>query len=123
MTNPTRKQIIDAYEALGELRGLAESSPPRRDRHAEALERRILAVLPPKPRPTMAEVEWDDDLHYLAEAERMDGVKVAMLKPIRLHPQIKCLAFDDGGFYIDYPDPEELTPTGRRYTLTEVQDD
>ena len=120
MPNPTRQEIIDAYETLDMLLGFSEDRNP--DLVPER--RRIIEkALPPRPRPTMADVEWDNDKHYLAEAERMDGVKVAMLKPIRLHPQIKCLAFDDGGFYIDYPDPEELTPTGRRYTLTEVQDD
>lgn len=117
MTNPTRKEILDAQLARqwAERNKACEVSSPE----IQAAANFILAHTNPL---TMADVEWDNDKHYLAEAERMDGVKVAMLKPIRLHPQIKCLAFDDGGFYIDYPDPEELTPTGKRYTLTEVQE-
>lgn len=115
MTQSTRQEILDAHE---ELEKLCNRLPGTR-----RAKMTILAVLPPKPQPTMAEVEWDDDKHYLAEAERVDGVKVAMLKPMRLYPQIKCLAFDGGDFCIKYPDPDDLTPTGKRYTLTEVQDD
>lgn len=120
MPNPTRQQIIDAYEALGELRALAESNPPRHDPHSETLESRILAALPPRPQPTMAEVEWDDDKHYLAEAETPELGKVVMLrktgglieftmKPYT--PQTKGTIW-----------PEKLTPTGKRYTLTEAQE-
>lgn len=117
MSNPTRREIIDAYEALDTLCERASEIAP-----TYAIRSHILAALPPIPRPTMAEVEWDNDKHYLAEAERVNGVKVAMLKPMRLYPQIKCLAFDGGDFCIEYPDPDDLTPTGKRYTLTEVQD-
>lgn len=117
MTNPTRKEIIDAHEALDLLYKRAAEVAPN-----SALKTYVLEALPPRPRPTMAEIEWDDEKHYLAEAERVDGAKVAMLKPMRLYPQIKCLAFDGGDFCIDYPDPDDLIPTGKRYTLTEVQE-
>ena len=118
MTNPTRKQIIDAHEALGELRGLAESSPPRHDPQAEALEHRILAVLPPKPRPTMADVEWDDNVHYLSEAEHAKWGKVVMIY-LDSFGTIRCAVKGD----LYFAAREDLTPTGRRCTLTEVQDD
>lgn len=119
MPSPTREDIIEAHKALTNLLKLASGTST-----ASAIfnEKIVRDALPPKPLPTMAEVEWDGELHYLAEAERVDGVKVAMLKPMRLYPQIKCLAFDGGDFCIVYPDPESLTPTGKRYTLTEVQE-
>lgn len=121
MTNPTRQEIIDAHEALAELRALAESNPPRHDTHAEKLESRIFAALPPRPQPTMAEVEWDDELHYLAEAKYEPYGSVIMLGPA-----------DDGLIEFFSPRLREcrydsayrgtLTLTGRRYTLTEVQE-
>lgn len=118
MPNPTRQDIIDAHDALAELRALVESNPPRHDTHAEKLESRIFAALPPLPQPTMAEVEWDDNKHYLAEAEHY------------YHGRVIMLSEKDG--WISYFDESEravcdtltsaLTPTGKRYKLTEVQE-
>ena len=122
MPNPTRQDIIDAHDALAELRALVESNPPRHDTHAEKLESRIFAALPPLPQPTMAEVEWDDDKHYLAEAEHSEYGKVVMV------------GLDENGL-VEFFLPrfcanrchkvarEDLTPTGKRYTLTEVHND
>ena len=70
----------------------------------------------------MAEIEWDDDKHYLAEAEH------------DVYGQVIMLGLDAGGliefiipsrrdFRCDTDRPGNLTPTGKRYTLTEVQDD
>lgn len=122
MPNPTRQDIIDAHDALAELRALVESNPPRHDTHAEKLESRIFAALPPLPQPTMAEVEWDDNKHYLAEAEHSEYGKVVMV------------GLDENGL-VEFFLPrfcanrchkvarEDLTPTGKRYTLTEVHND
>ncbi|OFN17757.1 hypothetical protein HMPREF2604_07395 [Corynebacterium sp. HMSC055A01] len=124
MTNPTRQEIIDAYDALEILYDLVEvlsftdSETHLARKHCAT----VLAALPPKPRPTMVEIEWDDDKHYMAEAEHVHDYTVIMLKPMRSEPRIKCLAFHDGDFCIVYSDPEDLTPTGKRYTLTEVQE-
>lgn len=116
MTNPTRKEIIDAHEALDTLcRETGVNTP------VNALKWLILKALPPKPQPTMADVEWDDDEHFLAEAETPDVGKVAMISK------------DESGLieFIMRPYlaltkscawPEYLTPTGKRYTLTEVQE-
>ncbi|MBU5654495.1 hypothetical protein KPA07_06160 [Corynebacterium aurimucosum] len=125
MTNPTRQQIINAHEALIELCRLVEELAVTEVQARQAWKRHasIRAALPPKPQPTMADMEWDDDEHYLAEAEHANDYTVMMLKPMRLEPRIKCLAFHFGDFCIVYSDPKDLTPTGRRYTLTEVQDD
>lgn len=123
MSNPTRQEIINAHEALSNLAAFAS-------RYAEDMvemnqtlgwNETIKAALPPKPQPTMAEVEWDDEKHYLAEAEHQYCGKVIMLGP------------DEGGlieFFVpklrasryDAAYPGSLTPTGRRYTLTEAQE-
>lgn len=117
VTNPTRQEIIDAHEALDTLCARAGEHTPVN--HMRTL---ILSALPPKPQPTMAEVEWDDDKHYLAEAEH------------DVYGQVIMLGLDAGGliefiipsrrdFRCDTDRPGNLTPTGKRYTLTEVQDD
>ena len=114
MPNPTRQEIIDAHE---ELEKLCERLPATR-----AAKESILKALPPKPQPTMAEVEWDDDKHYLAEAEHPAYGKVAMLSMSSLSGEVFTLFKEDGVIYTPYVLPKNLTPTGKRYTLTEVQD-
>lgn len=113
MTNPTRQEILDAHE---ELEKLCNRLPGTR-----RAKMTILAALPPKPQPTMAEVKWDDEKHYLAEAEHPLFGKVIMLG-LNVYDQIDFIAPNRyASRYKDAP-LEDLTPTGRRYTLTEVQD-
>lgn len=118
MTNPTRQEIIDAHEALNSLLKLASGTSTASAIFAWET---VRAALPPKPRPTMAEVEWDDDEHFLAEAEQ------------NIHGQVIMLGLDENGlveYFVprfhahryDAAHPCTLTPTGRRYTLTEVQE-
>lgn len=121
MTNPTRQEIIDAHDALTELRALAESNPPRHDTHAEKLESRIFAALPAPPQPTMAEVEWDDELHYLAEADHADWGTVIMLYYDETMRGIQYLCTGEANRAC-FSIPDAFTPTGRRYTLTEVEE-
>lgn len=112
MTNPTRQEIIEAYDALEKL---CNRFPAIR-----AAKEPILRALPPKPLPTMAEVEWDDDVHFLAEAALGYGAKVIML--VERNDFISCIQPPNAGdIPIGIP-KEDLTPTGRRYTLTEVQE-
>lgn len=119
MPNPTRQEILDAHNALDEmlqriLRINGRWSSKERDQ--------ILAALPPKPQPTMAEVEWDDEEHYLAEAEHVDWGKVVMLYYDGQFNRIQYFCKLDEPNMVVYSDPANLTPTGKRYTLTEVQD-
>lgn len=116
MSNPTRQEIIDAYKALEELYDWALEWAGTR---AHGRYGAIRDVLPPKPQPTMADVEWDDDKHYMAEAEVGEN-KLIMLQP-DLIGRIRC--FDpESGKVMPAIEPEDVTPTGRRYTLTEVQE-
>lgn len=123
MTSPTRQQIIDAYTAVTTLARLAEEfTPVRVEQHKEIndLHLAVRAALPTLPRPTMAEVEWDDDKHYLAEAESESGVKVVMLS--QNDDFIRCIQPPNAGDVVIGVPSEDLTPTGRRYTPTEVQE-
>ncbi|MDK8475501.1 hypothetical protein [Corynebacterium sp. MSK310] len=122
MTNPTRAQILNAYEALEELKNVALSAA---DFTSDTVlytrwKKQILAALPPKPHPTMAEVEWDDDKHYLAEAEHPAWGKAVMLSPNGGY--IRCIRPSNAGVTITGLLRKLLTPTGKRYTLTEVQE-
>lgn len=113
MSNPTRQEIIDAHDALTSLLKIASSKST-----ASAIinERVVRAALPPKPQPTMAEIEWDDDKHYLAEATHPANGTVLMLGQDIDYVYV----IREGCVWPEYP--EALTLTGRRYTLTEVQE-
>ena len=118
MPSPTRQEIIDAYEMLDVLLGFSE------DRNPDLVpERRsiIEKALPPRPQATMAEIEWDDDKHYLAEAEHDSLGKVVMIHPAP-DTRIRCLRKGYGPYRVYNLIPAHLTPTGKRYTLTEVQE-
>ena len=117
MTNPTRQEIIEAHRALTHLSVLASD---RSTTSAMIHEKIVRSCLPPIPRPTMADVEWDDDEHYMAEAALGDGVKVIML--VERNDFISCIQPPNAeDIPIGIP-KEDLTPTGKRYTLTEVQE-
>lgn len=123
MTEPTRQQIANAHEALIELCRLAEELAVTevQARQAWKYHASIRAALPPKPQPTMAEVEWDDDKHYLAEATHPVYETVLMLGQHK-DGTIKFFALNRADSKTVWGQPEYLAPTGKRYTLTEVQE-
>lgn len=112
MPNPTRQEIINAYNTL---EALCARLPATR-----AAKESILKALPPKPQPTMNEIEWDDDEHFLAEAEHPDWGKVVMLRESALIIFVQPIEKRMGDIHVARV--EELTLTGRRYALTEVQE-
>lgn len=114
MTDLTRQEIIDAQLARewAEWNKSCEVSSPE----IQAAANFILAHTTP---PTMADVEWDDELHYLAEAEHPNWGKVVMLgigeeKLIDVFiPHLRksnCIV-----------PRRNLTPTGRRYVLQDKE--
>lgn len=128
MTHPTRQEIIDAHDALDGLvytaRNAAEDEVE--ERFIAARKALILKALPPKPAPTMAEFEWDDDQHYLAEAKHVDPhyglvtlIQETWERGIR---NIRCMVNRGGETFIFLTLPENLTPTGRCYKLAEVEE-
>ena len=81
MPNPTRQEITDAHEALSNLAAFASRYVEDMVEMNQTLgwNETIKAALPPKPQPTMAEIEWDDDKHLLTEADHSVWGKVVML--------------------------------------------
>lgn len=116
MTNPTRQEIIDAHQVVKDYieHELDVAYTEADTEEALRRERLLLKFLPPKPRPTMDEVEWDTDKHFLAEAEHKDGSDTIML----WKTESGCIGIIRNGLVCAvYPDT--LTPTGRRYILQE----
>ncbi|WP_144793342.1 hypothetical protein [Corynebacterium singulare] len=120
MSTPTRDQIMQAYRALTSMCELVER---RAGYRPHEYERAILTALPPKPQPTMADVEWDDEKHYLAEAVHPGLGKVIMLGNSPVDGLIRVARDEENIDLWQATESEFLTPTGKRYTLTEVQDD
>lgn len=119
--NPTRQEIIDAHKALETFAAHGYmSAMDRKDEDAtHEREEAIRKLLPPIPRPTMNEVEWDDEKHYLAEADHRTWGKIIMLFKNVETGNIFVNFQENGEQHFIYCTPESLTPTGRRYVLQE----
>ena len=77
--------------------------------------------------PTMAEVEWENDKHYLAEAEHPYFGKVIMLGKAPLSGRVRITRDKENSPIKSHTlwqivKPETLTPTGKRYTFMETQE-
>lgn len=116
MSTPTRQEIIDAYEALETLCARVPEETP-----AYAMKSLILSALPPKPRLTMADVNWVHSKHFLAEAEHPTYGNTVLIQDTG-DGLIQCIVNYEGNTFLFRAYSHNLTPTGRRYTLTEVQD-
>lgn len=124
MPNPTRQEIIRAHEALEDMHHIARKTTEKWDEEGltDFWKSLILRALPPLPRPTMAEVEWDDNEHYLAEAEHPIWGRSIMIFQSADTGNIFIEFRKNGERNLVYTPPGSLTPTGKRYTLTEVQE-
>lgn len=114
MANPSRQQIIEAYEALEELR---DGAREQIGLTADAKYDTILEVLPSKPELTMADIEWNDDEHSLTEAIHPNYGSVPMLAQYYYNDGIGILIKEEDGLDLLYVAPDTLTPTGRKYEL------
>lgn len=127
MTEPTRQQIANAHEALIELCGLAEdlAVTEAQARQAWKYHASIRAALPPKPRPTMEGVKWDNKKHFLAvvDVDHEEYKKAIMLKQNVDGDTIQCFALHPYKCAVCHFGPVLLTPTGERYTFTGANND
>ena len=118
MSEPTRQEIIDAHKALEELYDWALEWAGTRAHSRYGV---IHEALPPKPPLTMADVVWDEDKYFLAEAEHYKYGKVVMLKKDPFAGNITVLYKDEDGFNdLLCTNSEYLTPTDTKYVLKEV---
>ena len=115
MPNPTRGEIIEAQLARqwAEWNKSCEVSSPE----IQAAANFILAHTTP---PTMDEVEWDDNKHYLAEAEHVEWGTVIMLRYERGFERIQVFRTGTPNKF-GFASLSSLTPTGRKYELKEIE--
>lgn len=118
MSNPTRKEIIAMHRSLNQLCDLAAETSSV---SAGINEKIVRDALPPLPKATMADIGWNDR-YSLAEAEHPTYGKVPMLARYHYNDLIGILIKDDDELETLYVEPETLTLTGRRYTLTEEEE-
>lgn len=121
MSQPTREEIIRAHQTLNHLCDCLEMGctfGPDTIKYSKIV---IEKAMLPKPQPTMAETQWDNEEHYLAEAETENGIKVVMLS--QDEKVIKCIQPPNAGDVVIRLPKKELTPTGRHYTPTQPQED
>lgn len=118
MTNPTREDIIYAHKTLEYLIKNLYDIPLEEAKHTTSYER-LAKFLPPRPQLTMDEIEWENDKHYLAEAEQCKYGKVIMLG---LNENGSVVFITPNSREVNYSTayPDSVTPTGKRYTLTEA---
>lgn len=118
---PTRQEIIAAHQVVKDYieHELDVAYTEADTEEALRRERLLLKFLPPKPRLTMAEIEWDDSKHYLAEAEHSEYGKATMVSKTHDTEEIYYLRWGATGRLMALASPEALTPTGRRYVLQE----
>ncbi len=111
--------IIDAHSAVDELQHLAsKNTKDSFEKHGvDVFAEAIRIALPPKLVPTMANIEWDDEKHFLAEAEHPKCGKVIMLNSNHLHTFV--IDTRDDVTKTIYVDSARLIPTGRRYSISD----
>ena len=121
MTSAQRRDITKAHASLHELHRRARRAPLFRLESLDELDELlndVLKALPPNPAPTMADIEWNDDKHCMAEAQHPEHGAVIMLTQ-RSTGMIACLARGKHDTFIE--EAQRLTPTGKRYTLNEEE--
>lgn len=121
MTTPNRDHIIQAYTKLNDLCDSLYMGWGMSTDNINISKRAILDVLPPIPEPTMAEIEWDEDQHYLAEARTSHGPVIMLAKVYDSadgETYIRCITKDsDKDAVLNIYPASRLIPTGKRYTL------
>lgn len=103
MTGYTRDQLIDAWDAIDRM----EAGHTSLDAYDSDLEA-IKSVLPERPKVTMDEIGWNQDKHFLWEADYG-----------RTHVAMLGYSYDDYTILTNqgHISPRHLTPTGRKYKL------
>lgn len=121
MTDPTRQEILDAHTTLEYLIKNLYDIPLEEAKHTTSYER-LAKFLPPKPLLTMNDIKWDDNEHFLAEATSDQFGRVIMLRKGKEgYIEFIVPGEPECGTLVAYT--EYLTPTGRRYTLKEIDND
>lgn len=120
MSKLTHQQHIDAYNTVEYILKKVYGIPTEEAKKTLSYEK-VVKFLPPEPTSTMAEIEWEYDKHYLAEAKHPEYGKVIMTVE-SYNGKIWILLQQDGIVGFLSTDSQLLTPTGRCYKLAEAQE-
>ena len=115
MTNLTRKEIIEAHNAIERLANLAMNPIDYKSKGyvVNDYKEKILTALPPKPELTMEDIDWDPDDYYLVEAKHPNYGTVLMIEKSIYTGLILIAAKDDSGVRCINVEPKELTLIGK----------
>lgn len=115
MTNLTRKEIIEAHNAIERLANLAMNPIVYKSKGyvVNEYKEKILAALPPKPELTMEDIDWDPDDYYLVEAKHPNYGTVLMIEKSIYTGLILIAAKDESGVRCINVEPKELTLIGK----------
>lgn len=115
MTNLTRKEIIDAHNAIEQLSNLAMNPIVYKSKRyvVNDYKEKILAALPPKPELTMEDIDWDPDDYYLVEAKHPKYGTVIMIEKPIYNGNILIAAKDESGVRCINVEPKTLTLIGK----------
>lgn len=116
MTEYTREEVYKAHDALEYLIQNLYDVSFEEAKDTDSY-KKLVKFLPPKPKPTMNQIAWNDNMHYMAEAQHVAFGKVYMLEPEE--ERIRCLHRGMAKHEILYSLRGDLTPTGKRYKITE----
>lgn len=119
MSTPDNVPAENLWPA-GTVDAIAEWAEENLDIFLETWQLDALRQWEEKPEPTMAEIQWDDAVHHLAEAALPRGKRVVMIGPdtnLSGDPTNCIICADPAGMIAEHYN-EDLTPTGKRYKLT-----
>ena len=116
MTEYTREEVYKAHDALEYLIQNLYDVSFEEAKDTDSY-KKLVKFLPPKPKPTMNKIAWNDNMHYMAEAYHIVFGEVYMLEADG--EKIKCLHRGLAMHEIFSADRRDLTPTGKRYKITE----
>ena len=122
MSNPTREEIYKAHDALEYLVQNLYDVSFEEAKDTDSY-KRLVKFLPPKPKPTVLDEGWDNEKHRLRLAKHDENYSdVIMLHETYDGRKVYCLVESESAMakpYIVALDKDELTPTGKRYKITE----
>lgn len=122
MTEYTREEVYKAHDALEYLIQNLYDVSFEEAKDTDSY-KKLVKFLPPKPKPTVLDEGWDNEKHRFRLAKHDEIYSdVIMLHETYDGRKVYCLVESESAMakpYIVALDKDELTPTGKRYKITE----
>jgi len=122
MTEYTREEVYKAHDALEYLIQNLYDVSFEEAKDTDSY-KKLVKFLPSKPKPTVLDEGWDNEKHRFRLAKHDEIYSdVIMLHETYDGRKVYCLVESESAMakpYIVALDKDELTPTGKRYKITE----